>query len=541
MASNTVSQGVKVGILTLLFLGGGYAVWKGLSSTPSGEDGYELTAKFKDAKGLKLDSAVEVAGVPVGEITEIGIEGRYARVKFRVRKEIKVYEDAIVHKRAQSLLGGFYLELEPGNPQSRGVGEQGTIKNNQLLGVDDIRPEFKGSREIKREIINVTEATTPEQLMRRVEETLPVIDDTLRSITGLSEDIRQLVNVPIRNMADRLNSLVQEGAPTVTSILNNVDRSVEKIERISQQLDKATNRGQIEQIITNINEASAEAKTLLTSARNEVEVTGKALRTKMDKLDRILDSSGSIAEKINDDEGTLGRLVNDGTIADNIEGITEDAGQFINTLTGMKSYVGLRTEYSTLTNLARFYVSVELMTRPDKGYYIEGSIGPRGGQPSVELRYDAANGGNAYNRVVTIEDKPKFTFMLMKRWNWATFRYGIKDSSGGVGLDLTGKLFNNPLKLEFDVFDPSFDVLPRLKITGKVRILKNLYLMAGVDDLLNERDSLPVNAGNVDNPRNFETFPIGRDVFVGAYLSFDDRDLTSLLTVAGGAIGGLAQ
>ena len=68
---------------------------------------------------------------------------------------------------------------------------------------------------------------------------------------------------------------------------------------------------------------------------------------RIEKLDRVIDPAAEVAQKVNDpDKGTLGRLVGDTTIADNIEDITEDAKGFLGTLFGMQTYVGLRSEYN---------------------------------------------------------------------------------------------------------------------------------------------------------------------------------------------------
>ena len=53
-----VSAGVRVGILAILVVVGGYAVWKSLRSNPAGASNYELWAKFRDASGMPVGSKV---------------------------------------------------------------------------------------------------------------------------------------------------------------------------------------------------------------------------------------------------------------------------------------------------------------------------------------------------------------------------------------------------------------------------------------------------------------------------------------------------
>src|SRR5213075_188480 len=183
------------------------------------------------------------------------------------------------------------------------------------------------------------------------------------------------------------------------------------------------------------------------TAKDELSKTGDSVRGKLDKLDGVIENTQSITQKINDDKGTLGKLVNDPAIADNVEAITNDAGQFLGTLFGLKAYVGLRSEYNVAAGLARHYVSVELHTRPDKFYLIELEKGPRGDYPDVTLVFDPTIDPNNWIKKTVIEDRVRFTFQFAKRFGWLTLRYGIKESTGGVGADAEVPWVNRNIRL----------------------------------------------------------------------------------------------
>ena len=520
-----LSNGVKVGILVLVMAVGTYAVWQSVSSTPSGPRNVEMGALFKDASGMPVGSRVVVAGLPVGEITDLDIEGRYARVGFRLREDLPVWSNAVVFKKSSSLLGDYYLEVDPGTEQA--LDAQGNVVHNRRLEPGDMVP-------------TVVEATSPDELLRRINESMPNVDTVLLSVRDLSEDLRRVVNGPLLSMAERIDGLVQSQTDTVARILERLDRSMGNIEAITSEVRGVTSGAdsQLDRILDRLEEASTEARDLVVSARGEVEQTGAAVREKLDLVDGLLSNSASVAEKINGDEGTLGRLVNDSTIADNVEDITEDAKGFLDGLLGMQTYVGLRSEYNINAGGLRSYLSLELAPRPDKYYYIELEKGPRGGLPEVELVYDPVMGGNQYQRTVKIKDEMRFTLQIAKRFGWATLRYGLKESSGGVGFDVDTSWIGRNLRLQSDVFDPSFDALPRFKVTASVEMLPYVYLLGGVDDALNSPGTLAIEAGNVDVPGLFEEYHYGRDYFLGAMLRFNDRDLAALLTVGGSAVSG---
>jgi len=538
-----VSAGVRVAILFLLLTVGSYLVWKNLGQNPAGKDNYTLFAKFRDASGLPKGTKVVIAGLPKGEVIGLEIEGRYAKVTFKLDDEITVWTSAVIVKKARSLLGDNYLEIDPGEEIKQAP--DGSRQSFTKLGPSCPTYKDKDRRksDVCRQIANVIEATTPDQLLHRIEQTLPNVDRVLESVRDLSEDVRRIVNGPMQSVASRIDGLVQREAGTVGDIIERADRSMAKIDQIASDLRSITKGAdpRIDQILHNLDDASSEAKDLVATARKELTQTGDALRGKLDKLDGAIGNTESITHKINDDKGTLGRLVNDPAIADNVEQITEDAKGFLGTLFGLKAYVGLRSEYNVFAGLARHYVTVELHTRPDKFYLIELEKGPRGAYPDVTLSFDPTVDPNHWVRKTVIEDKIRFTFQFAKRFSWLTLRYGIKESTGGIGADADLNWFDRELRLSVDAFDASFDQYPRIKLTAAFELFRHLYVLGGVDELLNSPDTLQIVKGTSSVPIQFDTFRFGRDYFLGGMLRFNDEDLAALLTVGGSAIAGASK
>lgn len=546
----SVSAGVRVAILFLLLAVGTYIVWKNLGQNPAGEDTQVLFARFRDASGLPKGSKVVVAGLPQGEVIGLAVDGRYAKVTFKLSRDIQVWTSATVIKKATSLLGENYLEIDPGEEVRQAP--DGTQQTFTRLGppCQGYASDDPAKRDACRRVPNVVEATTPDQLLHRIEQTLPNVDRVLESVRDLSEDVRRIVNGPMANVATRIDGLVQREANTVQDIIDRADRSMAKIEQITSDLHEISRDAspRIKQMLANLDEASAEAKDLVTTAKSELQQTGETLRGKLDKLDGVIDDTHSITSKIDQDKGTLGRLVNDPAVYDNVEQITNDASSFLGTLFNLKAYVGLRSEYNFSAALARHYVTVELHTRPDKFYLIELEKGPRGDYPDVTLTFDPTVDPNHWIRRSVIEDKIRFTFQFAKRFSWLTLRFGIKESTGGVGADIKGTWLDRNLVFQVDAFDATFDKYPRVKLTLAYEMFRHVYVLGGVDELLNTPRELgcprdggpcePIVKGTSDVPIQFDTFHLGRDYFLGGMLRFNDEDLAALLTVGGSAIAG---
>jgi len=80
------------------------------------DDSYPLTAKFTSVSGLRIGSPVNILGIDVGRVEKITMdqENQKAVVKIKVRKDIKIYDDAIASIKTEGLIGDKYLSIEPG-------------------------------------------------------------------------------------------------------------------------------------------------------------------------------------------------------------------------------------------------------------------------------------------------------------------------------------------------------------------------------------------------------------------------------------------
>ena len=79
--------------------------------------GYQVTADFGDIGGLKVRAPVRIAGVKIGEVTEIALRpGQLnARVTLQLRSMIPIpYDDISARILTEGLLGSNYVSIVPG-------------------------------------------------------------------------------------------------------------------------------------------------------------------------------------------------------------------------------------------------------------------------------------------------------------------------------------------------------------------------------------------------------------------------------------------
>jgi phospholipid/cholesterol/gamma-HCH transport system substrate-binding protein len=80
--------------------------------------GRTYTAQFSEAAGLISGTEVRAAGVKIGTVKEVALDGDHVRVRFRV-KDAWIGDQSTIAIRIKTLLGSKYLAVDP-----QGAGEQ---------------------------------------------------------------------------------------------------------------------------------------------------------------------------------------------------------------------------------------------------------------------------------------------------------------------------------------------------------------------------------------------------------------------------------
>ncbi len=89
------------------------AVLATLSFGALGLGQHRYAAEFAQSGDLRVGDEVRVAGMEVGEVTDVGLEGDHVLVRFRARRDVPLGADTAASIKLTTLLGGRYLELRP--------------------------------------------------------------------------------------------------------------------------------------------------------------------------------------------------------------------------------------------------------------------------------------------------------------------------------------------------------------------------------------------------------------------------------------------
>ncbi|WP_199261216.1 outer membrane lipid asymmetry maintenance protein MlaD [Paracoccus binzhouensis] len=102
----------------VLAVAAGFLAWStsGSPLTARLGGGYELRAAFPNVDGIEVGTEVRVAGVRVGRVSavELNPQTYYAEARLQLPARIRLPSDSAALIQSDGLLGGAYIELQPG-------------------------------------------------------------------------------------------------------------------------------------------------------------------------------------------------------------------------------------------------------------------------------------------------------------------------------------------------------------------------------------------------------------------------------------------
>ncbi len=285
--------------------------------------GYPVSTLFRSAVGLDVGADVDIAGVKVGKVTAVRLEGNKARVMMTIRRDVKLGKDASAMIRTHGLMGDKFVSIKPGTPAKGVLPPGGTI-----------------------------------------EKTIPSVDfDQLMSNLGdVATDLKSVLGTFQKGIGG------EKGAQSIRNIVTN-------FEQFSKNLNKllSDNSDKISRIVTNFENFSAKLDTidkkanllldnLVTVSQNLKE--GKGTLGKLivsdevyNQLKEAIGNLRAMSDKLNSSKGTLGKLINDPALYNDAKKTLANLREITNKINSGKGTLG------RLVNDKKLYTEAEKTLR----------------------------------------------------------------------------------------------------------------------------------------------------------------------------------
>lgn len=78
---------------------------------------YTVQAEFVNVAGIKKGASVQVAGVDVGEVTELSLVDEYANLTLRIDNDIKIPRDSMASVKSQGIIGDKFIQISLGGDE----------------------------------------------------------------------------------------------------------------------------------------------------------------------------------------------------------------------------------------------------------------------------------------------------------------------------------------------------------------------------------------------------------------------------------------
>src|SRR5581483_11471643 len=184
-----MSSAAKVGIFMLVILGIlGFFILRIQRISVGGGPTKKVTAIFDSVAGLDTKSKVRIAGVPVGDVTNIRLrpDGK-AEVTMEIQRTVELHRGAFARVVNMGFLGEKYVELVPGPVNAPAMAEQQPLQGQVPASIDDVTNQISA---IATDVKAITESLRATMAGPQGQARLQDIVENIRQIT---EQVRDLV------------------------------------------------------------------------------------------------------------------------------------------------------------------------------------------------------------------------------------------------------------------------------------------------------------------------------------------------------------
>lgn len=387
---------------------------------------YPVYSKFASVAGMYTTAPVRLAGVKIGIVGKITLEGRKAVVRMMINKRYRILDDARAIISTIGFVGEKYIEIvykdEFNNPLTREIEPGGEILVIEPFNLDELKAKFD----------NIYERTIQ-------------ITDSINDIISdkYSKESLRASFINLRSITEKLNTMLSDRG--------NVGRLLENMDQISVKMSRTVDM--VDHFVKEMDSAFAdEQKGLLGDLRS---TTGK--------IDRVAADLTKISDDLRQGKGTAGKLLQDEQLykkiddsVSSIQSMIKDLEKKKKSLDAIAFNYAVHFDYFTRLKKARSALDIGIST---PHFLI-----------MTGVNEDPVSGD------------PRFTALGGKKIAMFSVSAGLIESDLGAALRLS--MMNSKLNLDVYAYNFTRERNPLLKTMLRFSLSKNINILAGYYDLL---------------------------------------------------------
>jgi len=248
------------------------------SSLPIIGGGNVYYAAFTEAGGLKVNDEVRIAGVRVGKVEAIELDGNHVQVKFRIDENAEFGQESLAAIKVKTLLGSMFLAVEPAGGGQMDEGSE--IPVERTTSPFDVIEAFSGLAETSDDIDTdqlAESLTTLADLSRNTPE------EFRAALTGVSA-----LSANIADKNEQIGELLGN-LETVAGVLDERDEDIIALMADADVLFRALvkRRESIHRLLVSTSELSTELTALVRESRADL----KPALTHLESVVKVLNKN----------------------------------------------------------------------------------------------------------------------------------------------------------------------------------------------------------------------------------------------------------
>jgi phospholipid/cholesterol/gamma-HCH transport system substrate-binding protein len=382
--------------------------------------GYPIVIRYETSLGLDKTAAVKMAGIRIGYVKDIQLEGRRSKVILSIYPKYKIPRGSKAIQSVQGLLGEKYVDVQP------------SMEDDFLRPGDELVPGPSSG-----------------------------MDQLTPMLTSLGNDLQQVA----KNLREMTNKETRDDFARAVKNLSSVTAEIQSFfaenrGKVGQTIAAASNTAKtVDQRVTDLSQSFdatlTDLRRLLEENKGNIHDNLGKLKEVLSKIEESATLLNKTLDKIQKGEGSVGKLVNDESLYNEAKGAVRGVQTISDSLAGIRLHGDVRGEY-----LAR--------SEAFKGY--------------LTLAVWYKNRAFALGQVVHQPSDDRFTYSLQggMRWNNFAPRAGIIESEFGAGVDYYA--LKDRVVLSVEGMDFNRATSPVFRAFARFFPQKNVYLILGLED-----------------------------------------------------------
>lgn len=287
-----MSNEVKVGITVLLAVLVAIVGFRFMRDMPIFRQSMVISATFDRADGISNGSQVYIRGVRVGSVNRVVLTSQSdVQISMRIDTEIPIPSDSQARLTSLGIVEGKSIVIELGS-------------STDYVQTGD-------------EISGIYSETMMEVLGQKGEELGDDVSNTIAELNLFLRQLNETLDDDARTTLDETLAGARDAVRQISTILTNKQ----------DELDSAIDSGS--RMLAQLDTLASDSRPRVDSLMATLEQNIADLETVRIELESATGNLNEILEKVNHGEGTLGRLVNDPSMYENLDSLTVELNKLI--------------------------------------------------------------------------------------------------------------------------------------------------------------------------------------------------------------------